>query len=397
MKKIYYAFFMITAIFSGCKKDQLFIEDKTEISTDIIQKLKVAGFDTSEGLTRIKDGYMVEYDIFMSDSTINSLAPKSKVKIPLSAKNIGGKIQSRDLNSHYRSSNLVLATWNSQRTIQVYMDPAFGTFLQTALDLALQRYNALDLSITFTRTTNASANDIYISAVSNKSYLMSAGFPYGNGDPYDEILVNTDYYNSSNNRADAISTFAHELGHCIGFRHNDYMNRSFSCNTGGNEGSTSTGAIYMPGTTYSPNAGSWMLACSNNTDRPFTLDDILALKSIYSYRKNIYVKEVMTLIGMESGYGTYDDWEKSEWGVVAEFYQDADRTIPYITTGNFVLNTNVGSEEVSNEVPLLIPNGVTSYDLGTFTRDKYYSYGTLTQDNSSGYRVTGFTGYWGPL
>jgi len=395
MKKIYYVLFLIITIFS-CKKDQIIVENKTELTGDIIQKLKAAGFDTSEGLSRVENGYMVEYDIFIPDTAINGLNKSTAIKIPLSLKNANIKLQTKDPISHYRSINQLITSWSYQRNIQVFIDPAFGAYLQNALDQALQRYNALDLSIIFTRTTNASASDISISSVSNKSYLMSAGFPYGTGDPYDEILVNTDYYNSSNNRADAISTFAHELGHCIGFRHNDYMNRSFSCNTGGHEGSTSTGAIYIPGTTASPNAGSWMLACSNNVDRPFTLDDILALKSLYSLRKNIYVKEVMTLISMESGYGTYDDWEKSEWGVVAEFYQDANLTIPYTTTGNFVLNTNVGSEEVFNEVPLLIPNGVTSYDLGRFIRDKYYSYGTLTQDNSSGYRVTGFTGYWGP-
>jgi hypothetical protein len=397
MKKIYYAFLLIITIVSACKKDQLAVENKTEISADVIQKLKAAGFDTSEGLTKINGGYMVEYDIFMSDSSIDKLEAKSKVKIPLSAKNIQGKIQSKDLVSHYRSNNLVLSSWNSQRNIQVYMDPAFGTYLQNALDSALQRYNDLDLNVTFTRTNNASANDIYVSSVSNKSYLMSAGFPYGNGEPYDEILVNIDYYNSSSNRADAISTFAHEIGHCIGFRHNDYMNRSFSCNTGGNEGSTSSGAIYMPGTTSSPHAGSWMLACSDGFDRPFTLDDILAIKSIYSYTKNIYVKEVLSLVSYDSGYSAYDDWEKVEWGVVAEFYQDANKTIPYTTSANFVLNTNVGSEEVYNPEPLLIPNGVTSYYLGTFIREKYYSYGTLVQDNSSGYRVTGFSGYYGPF
>jgi hypothetical protein len=153
----------------------------------------------------------------------------------------------------------------------------------------------------------------------------------------------------------------------------------------------------MPGTTSSPHAGSWMLACSDGLDRPFTLDDILALKSIYSYRKNIYVKEVLSLISYDSGYSAYDDWEKVEWGVMAEFYQDANKTIPYTTIGNFVLNTNVGSEEVYNPEPILIPNGVTSYYLGTFIREKYYSYGTLVQDNSSGYRVTGFSGYFGPF
>ncbi|WP_053058187.1 M57 family metalloprotease [Pedobacter sp. BMA] len=257
----------------------------------------------------------------------------------------------------------------------------------------------MDLSITFSRTYNSSSNDIYISATSNKSYLMSAGFPYGNGEPYDGILVNTDFYNTSVNRTDAISCFTHELGHCIGFRHNDYMNRVFSCSenvTVVNEGSTSTGAIHLPGTTSSPNPGSWMLACSDGTDRHFTLDDILALKIIYSYRKNIYVKEVLHYVTSDYWYDAYSDWEMVQWVVYAEFYQDANHTIPYTTAGNFVLNMNIGSESDYEPYAELIPDGLTSASLGTFTRERYYSYGTLVQDNSSGYRVASFPGYWGP-
>ncbi|RYF16837.1 MAG: hypothetical protein EOO42_16215 [Flavobacteriales bacterium] len=379
-----------------CKKDVVVPIDNTKITQDVLSKLKAAGFDTSEGLKKTEGGYMVEYDIFMSDSLINNLSSNFKVKIPLSATNLKGKVQSKDVNSHYTSNHLLITNANSQRNITVFMDPSFGSFLQNALDQALQRYNDLGLSITFSRTTNSSNAGIRISAVNNESYLMSAGFPYGNGDNYDKILVNVDYYNSSSNRADAISTFAHEIGHCIGFRHNDFMNRSFSCGVGGSENYGSTGANYVPGTTSGPSAGSWMLACSNNLDRPFTLDDIVALRIVYPLRRPVYVKEVMNFISEESWAGGTSDWSRIEWDVTAEFYSDYNRTIPYTTEDNFILNVNQGSDAYLNETKILIPNGVTSFHLGTFVRDHYYSYGTLTQDNSSGYRVVGWAGYWGP-
>lgn len=39
------------------------------------------------------------------------------------------------------------------------------------------------------------------------------------------------------------------MGHCIGFRHTDYMNRSYSCRGSAvNEGSAGVGAVYIPGT-----------------------------------------------------------------------------------------------------------------------------------------------------
>jgi hypothetical protein len=75
---------------------------------------------------------------------------------------------------------------------------------------------------------------------------------------------------------------AHEMGHCIGFRHTDYMNRAYSC--GGstyNEGSAGVGAIHIPGTPTGPSASSWMLACSNGGNRPFTSADRTALNYLY--------------------------------------------------------------------------------------------------------------------
>lgn len=108
----------------------------------------------------------------------------------------------------------------------------------------------------------------------------SAGFPNG-GNPASPIRLNTYYYNSSGQRADAATVIAHEIGHAIGFRHTDYMNRAFSCGSGGNEGDAGVGANPILGTPTDPSPGSWMLACSSNTDRPFTFYDRIALVTTY--------------------------------------------------------------------------------------------------------------------
>lgn len=316
--------------------------------------------------------------------------------MPLTTKNLNLKLEKIDPFSHYRTNNQLILAYNSKRDFKIFMDPTFGTYMQNALAVAMQRYNDLDLNITFSRTYNSSLSDIYVSMVTNKSYLMAAGFPYGNGEPFNEIWVNIDYFTQNNTRTDAASSFAHEIGHCIGFRHNDFMNRAFSCNgTNVNEGSTSFGAIYMPGTTNNPNPGSWMLACSNGADRPFTLDDILALKSLFSIRKNVYVKSVMTLISDDSHtIGCCDDRSIASWSVRAEFYQDAAFTIPYTTSNHFVLNTTDGP--TSNIVPLLVPDGVTFLDLGIYSQDIYYSYGNEISNNSTGFQIYPFRGYFGP-
>ena len=76
---------------------------------------------------------------------------------------------------------------------------------------------------------------------------------------------------------------AHELGHCIGFRHTDYMNRSYSCGGSAvNEGASTVGAVHIPGTPTGPSSGSWMLACiGSNVNRPFTSADRTALAYVY--------------------------------------------------------------------------------------------------------------------
>jgi hypothetical protein len=75
---------------------------------------------------------------------------------------------------------------------------------------------------------------------------------------------------------------AHEIGHCIGFRHTDYMNR-ISCGSNSNEGDGGVGAIHIDGTigtVTSGNYNSWMMACVNG-DNSFSSEDNFALGVVY--------------------------------------------------------------------------------------------------------------------
>jgi hypothetical protein len=76
---------------------------------------------------------------------------------------------------------------------------------------------------------------------------------------------------------------AHEIGHCIGFRHTDYMDRSYSCGgSATNEGASTVGAIQIPGTPSGPDANSFMLACiGSGMNRPFNNNDKTALSYLY--------------------------------------------------------------------------------------------------------------------
>ena len=400
--------FMLSGVlllfYTGCKKSELVVPNATT-SQSVEEKLKAAGFDLSQGFSKYKNGYIVEKDVFLTEEQINNLGNDSKVKVASEVKISRSRVGagSKDPTSHYVTNNL-LSLSSSRRTISIYMNPIFGTYMQNSLDAAIARYNDLDLSLIFSRTTSSTSADIVISDVyidpavdPDNAYLMLAGFPSG-GNPYHQIFINTYYYNSSYNMPDAISTIAHEIGHTIGFRHTDYMNRAFSCGAvkpGNDEGSAGgAGANHIPGTPSVPISNSWMLACIDYTDRPFTGSDIIALKQMYSYNRGIYVKQIWDLIYDNSYYTTYNDYDKRSYDGRVEFYQDAAGTIPYTTTGSLVLKLESYWAGTSFYDYWLVPNGVTSLYIGNYTVDREWEFGTLTLDNTSGYQVNLNTEYY---
>lgn len=274
--RLIYLGIVISMLISSCKKTEEPIDLVTEIAEkSIVDKLKSAGFNTSQGFRPYKDGYLVEYDIFLTEKQIDELisVTKKPSKIP------GTK--------HYRANGLV----TGPTAILVYLDPSFDAFMQSSLDIALVRYNNLNLNLKFVWSREA-GNVFYNKTISIGAFYDSSGplgysgnFP-SQGYPGNSIMLNTFYYNGSN-RTDAATTIAHEIGHAIGFRHTDYMDRTFSCGNEGinpNEGSGGVGAIHIPGTPTTPVTGSWMLACSSNVDRPFTPDDITALLATYPFQ-----------------------------------------------------------------------------------------------------------------
>lgn len=254
---------LFVAGLSSCANKQEVPNLTQDLSQDIQQKIANLGFNP-ENAFATDGGYIVEGDIFLTDAELNSGWDDLTLRVGES--------------EQYRTTNLVTGT---PRTIVVSTSGSnITTALSNAIDGAIGRYNAENLSLTFVRGGSSGGGDINIQVVNTRQYIASAGFPSG-GNPYGLIKYAKAYNNYSSGFMTTV--IAHEMGHCIGFRHTDYMDRSYSC--GGsptNEGSSGVGAILIPGTPSGPDPNSWMLAClSATTNRPFNNNDKTALNYLY--------------------------------------------------------------------------------------------------------------------
>ncbi len=244
----------------SCETDNSVTQN--QISDATLFKISSLGFGT-QGVYRADGGYIVEGDIFLSERDLSS--------VPTSPRLIIAQAE------QYNTFNLVTSI---PRVITVSSSGNVPASVSSAIDGAIARYNAENLGLTFQRVS--SSGDINVKIVNGGSYIASSGFPSSGGDPYGEVKFNKKYAGYSSGFLTTV--LAHEMGHCIGFRHTDYMNRSYSCGTGGNEGqeTTGVGAVHIPGTPTGPDSGSWMLAClSSTTNRPFNSNDRVALNYLY--------------------------------------------------------------------------------------------------------------------
>lgn len=260
---------------TSCNEEEI-QPDQVEISDKVIEQFKSLGFDVSDiqlenhynpitGETGHQ--YILEKDIAISPKTLEGML-KSDL------------FHEGPVGEQYRTYNLVSAP----RTIRVLGytggSNALDSKMRTALQWAVDNYNRINTNLSFTLSfgTSTGSYDIVVYRVSGGAG-GSAGFPEG-GKPYKWVQIYSGTSNYDTNVVEHVIT--HEIGHCLGMRHSDYFNRSLSCGSGGNEGSSGVGAVHVPGTPSGYDSNSLMNACfSSSEDGEFGYYDVRALEYLY--------------------------------------------------------------------------------------------------------------------
>ena len=276
MKKVYSMLFAAAisgAVFTSCSETEEFRNPNMPSNADL-QLIENAGFSTNSAWLN-DDGvsFLIEGDIYMTREDLRN----AKMNV---------------VSEQYSTNNLV-ATGGS-RNITIYAPVGgrngYSAGMIAGLDEAISRYNAENLEITFSRVSSSSAADITMTRLKKgdvrRGIWGSAGFPTASGDPYNNIMMSGILESSYGLGTNGIATIiGHEMGHCIGMRHTDFFDRSISCGGGAsNEGDGGVGANHIPGTSTGADlsgAGSWMLACTDGGNRPFTNGDKTALDYLY--------------------------------------------------------------------------------------------------------------------
>jgi hypothetical protein len=282
-KTISLALLMTVAVVVSCKKNNNSTPAIEQNSSSALTKeektaIAKAGFSTNL-VVKTDGGYLVEGDIFLTPADLQ-----------LQQDFLAGLTGNGPKTEQYRTTNLVTGL---PRVIKIKVDAGTSqTVFTNAATEAIKRYNdqGLKLSMKLLSSTSTEKADIVINGAdlgkspSGGTILgRSAGFPTG-GNPATPIKLSSVVYNKDYKNNNVLATvIAHEIGHAIGFRHTDYADRTYSCgfDKDPNEGDGGVGAIYIPGTPKGGEPGSFMLACSDGTNRPFTTSDILALKTLY--------------------------------------------------------------------------------------------------------------------
>ena len=129
-------------LLTACKKEENEAQpiQQNEVSQDVLSQIKALGFGTSS-VQKVEDGYLVEGDIVLTKEQLDSKPAQQILRV-------GEEEQ-------YRTFNTVSVS--GSRNITVSVSSSLPASVSNAVNDAIARYNAENLTLTFSRVTEPSS------------------------------------------------------------------------------------------------------------------------------------------------------------------------------------------------------------------------------------------------
>jgi hypothetical protein len=334
---------MLLAIVS-CKKDNnnmQVIDEKEEV----LSYIKSLGFSESS-IIDIGNEYVVEGDISFPKNLKIPVNKSLKVEAPIILQDklmTTGPITGSPKISQSYTGNLVNA--GNRVNVRIFIEPSI-TNLTNEINSAIDIWNSVTESGIFFSIVNGGAYDILISNQAISGYGLARS-PL-NGSAGNLVRINAQSMINDGLNPNQISTvIAHELGHCIGFRHTDWFQIGES-SSGVDDVGTAVNAIEVP------NAGGTDVNSIMNSGPNNTLAGVLSNKDIVALY-NLYPKISWIITGpntisrgVEYEYrGTNTNGVAFTWtvpssiGTITSGQGTNHITIETITTGTQLINSNI--------------------------------------------------------
>lgn len=280
---------MLVSLFS-CDTQEPVVPDGDGLKqTERLQEILDIGFERSD-IEDLGDYYLVEGDIYFSKDG----------STPTSVDGRKGQASTNNLISYAERPNITVRIDGSI--------PSSGVDdWRNEIQLAIDHWNSIaDFGINLVYVSSGTA-DITVQSDGGllpNGAIASGEFPAGGLAGY-RILINLDFNsNSTVSSSSKEYNMVHEFGHCLGFRHTNWVSRG--------ESSSPDGANQIPGTPATDGNSVMNGGTALNSWAGFSTYDVIGAQNLYP-RARLYIVQGASLYGVNVSNGEWAPIGTSTW------------------------------------------------------------------------------------